>query len=282
MTKYIYPRLGDVDLGFVKMRGPGLANMMFVAARAYELAMRCGGRFISPTWCKLSIGPILRREKDKRFYFGLFRNYGISGLKKLWLIHHVTHQEHQMDEFKNCCHGVLEVKGLGNYFQDLSQELASDYFSRIIPRSTKRIVEKESFDNAVAIHVRLGDYTKDVITPSEWFCAVIENMQKVNRNLKFLIFSDGSDEELAAILRLRNTRRVFFGNALADILAISNCKIVVASDSTFSAWGAFLGHRPVLFRHRHFPQLYKKGDSTPEYVLDNETAIPEDIIKLIK
>lgn len=79
---YFYPVLSDYDFGWFRLSGPGLANCMFVAARAYILSRRENAGYISPTWTKLSPGTFLRREKDKRVYFKIFNELGIRGLKK--------------------------------------------------------------------------------------------------------------------------------------------------------------------------------------------------------
>ena len=55
---------------------------MFVTARAYSYAKKYDAKFMNPTWFKLNVGPYIRREKDKRQYFGLFEQVGITGVKK--------------------------------------------------------------------------------------------------------------------------------------------------------------------------------------------------------
>ena len=76
--KYYYPALSDKDLGWIRIGGPGLANCMFLAANAYISSIRGDGKLITPTWCKFSLGPILRKEHDKRVYNQLFNqlSYG--------------------------------------------------------------------------------------------------------------------------------------------------------------------------------------------------------------
>ena len=76
------------------------------------------------------------------------------------------------------------------------------------------------------------------------------------------------------LLDIPNVERCFFGNAFADMWAISKSKFVIASDSTFSAWGAFLGQRPIIFSKRHFPPVY--NGSVPEAVLGISAQLPSD------
>ena len=61
--------------------------------------------------------------------------------------------------------------------------------------------------------------------------------------------------------------------------AISKCKWVIASDSTFSAWGAFMGERPILFNKRHFKRVFR--DRVPEAVLGDSARIPDEFKTLL-
>lgn len=72
---------------------------------------------------------------------------------------------------------------------------------------------------------------------------------------RFLLFSDGTDEELRDLTSLPDVERVFFGNAIADIYAISKCCYMIGSDSTFSGWGAFLGQVPCVFFRKHYGRV---------------------------
>ena len=270
--KCIYPSLSNYDLGLFRIGGAGLANCMYVAARAYSYSLRYNAELIEPTWEKISIGPILRGEQDKRHYIGLFDKPFMRGLKKLKYIHENVIAESEIERFESSTDGVLKVSGLGNYFQDLNQKESAEYFNMIIKEHIKKIVDADDFENVIAVHVRLGDYSASQRTPIPWYSDMIKKMSDYNPDLKFYIFSDGKDEELESLIELRNVERKFFGNALADILAISRCKLVLASDSTFSAWGAFLGNVPVIFPKRHFPPVFKDNSQT-ELVIAN----PDDI-----
>ena len=84
---------------------------------------------------------------------------------------------------------------------------------------------------------------------------------------RYLIFSDGSDAELKDLFDLPNVQRVFFGNAISVIYAISKCCYLIGSDSTFSGWGAFLGQVPCLFYRKHYGRVLK--DQSREIVEDN-------------
>lgn len=141
------------------------------------------------------------------------------------------------------------------------------------PETIAQVPSTEELKNCIAIHVRMGDYSANWRIPIEWFKSIIENALKLNPQQKFLIFSDGTDEELAMLTALPNTERVFYGNAYADMIAISRCKMLIASDSTFSCWGAFLGRVPTLFYRRNFPSIF--SGNVPEEIIGDSTDIPE-------
>ena len=277
--KYIYPALSNIDLGFIRIGGAGLANCMYVAARAYSYSLRYNAIMIEPTWEKLSIGPILRGEKDKRHYIGLFSKPFVKGFNKISQIYKKPYHEFEIDSFLSSDSAILKVSGLGNYFQDLDQKESKEYFDMIISNDIKGIVGSENFEDAVAVHVRLGDYSTNQRTPISWYEGVVECVRKINDKLKFYVFSDGSDNELRSLLLQPNVERRFYGNALADMLAISKCRLVIASDSTFSAWGAFLGNVPIIFPKRHFPPVYK-NNSVMELVSEN-TELTAELSELL-
>src|SRR4051812_18492456 len=65
----------------------GLANMMFPWARAQVFAQLHSVPMLAPRWVQFRLGPIIRRETDKRFYFGLFDNSSyIGGVKRMMLL----------------------------------------------------------------------------------------------------------------------------------------------------------------------------------------------------
>lgn len=280
--KYIYPDLAGnpkLDFGWFRVGGPGLANCMFVASRAYSLSKRLGLPMFQPSWAKFSIGPYLRREADKRHYFNLFRplNGGGKNSEKVFLIRKEMTEEAQADHFLHDEHRVLHVVGLGRYFQDLSVEDTQEYFSQVISPSIYKGFDAEDFRQAVAVHVRMGDYSANQRIPLSWYERCIKNIAQLNPSIEFLLFSDGTEQELAPLLALPHVRRVFFGNALADMVAISRTRLVIASDSTFSAWGAYLGQCPIIFNRRHFDALYDTN-SMKEFVVADANKIPDNIL----
>ncbi len=255
MSRYVYPKLmASRDCLLFRIGGSGLANCLFVYARAISYAHRTGAKLIAPTWEKFSIGPYIRREKDKRGYVGLFSSQSeVDGLRKIFAV--------------LLGHPHVE-KGLQHYFRDLLDDQAyiSNYIIGHIRPSVKEKVDSYDFSHCVAVHIRLGDYPQSHRTPLEWYR---EKMLAKSREGKcrFLLFSDGTDDELKVLTSLPNVERAFFGNAIADIYAISKCGYLIGSDSTFSGWGAFLGQVPCVFYRKHYGRVLV--DESKETVEDS-------------
>lgn len=258
--KFIYPKLPSKGgtTTFVRFSGSGLANCLFVYARAIKLAQETGCKLITPTWFNLSIGPYLRHQSDKRHYLGLFSDEGeIRGLNKLFKLYWNKNQ-------------IVVVEGLGLYFAELldSASVIKKYIeAQVVPKQLYS-VNKYDFTNCVAVHIRLGDYPEHVRVPIHWYKKKIDSLQVEHPEYRFIIFSDGKDDELAELTSMKNVKREFFGNAIADIFAISRCCYMIGSDSTFSGWGAFLGQVPCVFYRKHYGSVL--ADSSKEIVENNE------------
>ena len=251
---YVYPKLmANQDWLLFRVGGSGLANCLFVYARAIKYAHQTGALLITPTWQKFSLGTYLRRERDKRRYVGLFTSEGeVSGMNKILSV--LIRQPH------------IE-EGLKDYFADFMDD--ADYIRHYIIRHIRSEIKErvDSYDcgGCVAVHVRLGDYPAEHRTPLEWYEAKIQELSK-NGERRFLLFSDGTDEELRCLTSLPGVQRAFFGNAMADIYAISRCRYLIGSDSTFSGWGAFLGQVPCVFFRKHYGKVLR--DEANERVED--------------
>ena len=250
MKKIIYPKLTHfIDLGFVRIGGPGLANSMIISARSYIQAKKEDLNLINPTWTKISIGPYVRREQDKRHYFGLFDPVGYSGFKKIW---HLILMNIYLNK-------KIKVSGLGNYFEELNEDyvLAKEFFTKIIKKSTITEIESVDFKKIIGVHVRLGDY-RDTIheTKISYYIDLISTIKSLREDeYNFYIFSDASNDELAEILSIDGVEKVFFGNALADLVALSKTKLIIGSNSTFSGMASFLNRTPIILPSSHFGSI---------------------------
>ena len=261
MSLYINPMLSNRDYGIVRVGGPGLANCMFFVARAAILAKKLNAKLMRPTWERIGIGQWIRKERDKRFYSGLFsKKERISGMRKAILL--AISKKIKEEDAKPSMNGVVLVSGLRGYFSDLweNRDYVCAYFQEKILPAAIQLVPTE-LSNTVAVHVRLGDYPQKWRTDINWYVKVIQKVRvfwslmtdaDATQSLKFKVFSDGSNAELSELLAIPGVERADYGNAFADMMAISKCKLLIGSDSTFSGWGAFLGTVPCVFSHLHY------------------------------
>lgn len=271
MKKYIYPRLSNRDYGWFRVGGNGLANCMLVAARAYLRAQAVGAEMLRPTWERLGLGTWLRRERDKRLYVGLFKGWGGRNCAKVLFVRLFRSKQIETVAWKQ------------TYYESLwgHEDEIRRFFSGIIDPDAIRSVPL-SMRRSVAVHVRLSDFPAHYRTPISWYRQMIECLQAYcqGENLDIQLFSDGTDEELAPLLSLKGARRVYYGNALADMIAISRCGFLIGSDSTFSAWGAFLGDLPCVFAHLNDYRIFSTDNRCR--VLAENDKIPESLVGCFK
>lgn len=250
--KYVYPKLpAKRCFPFFRIAGNGLANCLFVYAKAIVSAKKYNAKLIKPTWFNLTIGPYLRHQSDKRHYLGLFdckdEIHGFSRLVKLLFGKRYTDK----NEFEKVEAGILVEEGIYDFFEPLigHSEYVRDYIVNHVCNGLLDSVNNYDFSNCVAVHVRLGDFPENRRIPISWYESQIKLR---SRGKKIIIFSDGTDEELRQLLNLDNVVRVFFGGAIQDIIAMSRCEYIIGSDSSFSAWGAYLGQVPCCFYKLQF------------------------------
>jgi hypothetical protein len=277
---YIYPKFDSfLDIG-IRIGGFGLANCLFVYSRAIILEKKYGYKLINPTWERMGIGQYLRKEKDKRNYFGLFKPDGVTGLKKYFLILFGKKIDLKKELKKKCIFPqLIVVEGLSDYFIPLLpyQEFLRNRILNIA--KSKSAITKDN--NYIGIHIRLGDYSQERRTSLDWYKKQILRIKKITQNkAKFLLFSDGSDIELQSILEIDGVKKCFAGNALADILTLSNCSFIIGSDSTFSGWAVFLGQKPAIFQKKHFGRILIEQDK--EQIISDKDDLPTNMIKYLE
>ncbi len=290
---YIYPKLSKKDCLLFRLGGAGLGNILFTYARAVVYVQgHENAKMIWPTWFSLKLGPILRNESDKRFYNDLFINKSgyISGLKKTYFLltkKHIKEQEiTENHEFDDC---IVEFEGFENCFEKIindSEIVYKDIIRNLNPKYKVALSFKG--ENAICMHVRLGDFARvsweEVKSgkhcsaiPIEWYvCMGTALRQIIGENVKIYVFSDGTDEELSPLLELENVERITFGSAIADILALANSGIFVASGSSFSMWARYLGRMTtVMFPNQVKQNILQAYDEGEEIVALDELSLED-------
>jgi len=279
--KYTFVSLGKLESLGVRLGGAGLGNIMFPWATALVYAKKHNLKSIQTTWRNLKIGTFFRKERDKRMYMHLFSETdGISGLKKFFLLN-----------FSNNIKVFSEMNDLFQPFKSEQHFVKSELLKIIKPYHIKRAKEYDS--NSVAIHIRMGDFTKPINEkvlrngswnyrlPIKWYISLIEKIQKES-NLPIYIFSDSKSSELKEILAYDNCSRVYFGSAISDMLALSTCKVLISSSSTFSMWASFLGQMPTIWFPGQMRQKLLLEKSKFEGEVDYNDDLPSSIIKKLK
>jgi hypothetical protein len=257
---YSYARLSEVDLGFLRIGGTGLGNLLLTWAEFVVGTGKYGLTPIAPTWPQFKFGPIARRESDKRFYRDLFiESPGeVTGLKKLRLLSTLPRigaaeliNGSNARPLANGRELLVEFDNAGALFSKILKDhaLVRSELLRITRDRHKRGLAHD-FRRSISVHVRLGDFRVESLqTPIQWYAGAINAVRNaLGTDLQVYVFSDGNDAELQPILNLPATMRLGFGSSIADIWALSAASILIAAGgSTFSKWGSYLGRMPVVY-----------------------------------
>lgn len=274
----------------------GLAHGILAWARSVVWSEQSGATLMAPLWFRLRIGPFLRRERDKRTYFLLFHSGGaLSGLRRLWVL--ATSAREQVgqswpasgrptgkrvfiftnalaDNEKKC---FDQVRGYGPLLR-----------TRLIAMTRRRYLPDRPFAPFIAVHIRLGDFAppadaaalaaNNVRLPLDWYHNRLSALRlALDKPVDVLLFSDGSDAELAPLLRLAGVRRAPPAQSVTDLLAMGDALAVIASGSGFSLWGAFLGSAPrISFPGREIVPIY--DDPTRDLSSGFDDPIPDSFL----
>ncbi|MEM1165364.1 MAG: hypothetical protein AAGI30_03640 [Planctomycetota bacterium] len=285
----------------------GLGNLLIPWARA-EVFRRthegCG--MLAARWTQPKIGPILRLERDWRFYHNLFdRRDAIGSSRKRAILAAAERFGHTDAE------GALEAaRGAGdrpvvvdfrfpewgdNFFDGdapASRRIIFDGLMGMLSAGTRRTLERAhtgwAKDPYIAVHVRRGDKKvipdgerKDVYRESiwvmneQWYVSALRSVRSVvGEDLRAVVFSDGKDHEIAHVLGEPNVERAPRNNAVADILLLAGGHALIGTgNSSFSLWAGLLSERPSVWFPTLGKQMYPERpemivETTPEGGLD--------------
>ena len=214
-------------------------------------------------------------------YMDLFTgNDGISGFKKFWLLN-----------FTNQVKCFSDINSLFEPFKDDHVFVKSELLNIISPDHVKKAMEFNH--NSIAIHIRMGDFrnadNEDVLRkgawnyrlPIQWYKNIISKIREVS-DMPIYIFSDAKNTELNEILDIDNCNRAYFGSSISDMIALSRCKVLVSSASTFSMWASFLGQMPTIWFPGQMRQKLIIDEKLFEGKIDYNDPLPTSIIQLIQ
>ena len=260
---YAYPRLSKADLVIIRIGGNGLGNLLFTWARCLATAQENNWQMVWPTWGSFKLKNWRVNPYDHRTYFDLFSstNTYVSGWRKLkYLVQHRWVKEADALAHSPAPGSVVEFRGMEGMFTPFRSHHELIYRELIGMAQPQHLRAFSDPNNApIAIHVRRGDFveqsTQDAIInqnnsmlPIEWYVEALKAVRsKVGMETAALVFSDGTDEELKELLELPSVSRADYGSGLGDMLGLSRSRLLIASGSTFSMWGSFLGQVPTIW-----------------------------------
>jgi hypothetical protein len=265
---YCWPKFGEGLLG----RGMGFGNRLFPWARCRLFAHLNQATMISPAWVRPAIGQVFRGGVDYRSYLrqlvllGLFRDRPgdlslLGGLFKTRGLPDTNEPEFlQEPTGAESLHGdsLIVFKGLGRFFDPL-QGCSAFLRNELVEITRPRYLDVTARFPSVPIGmcIRCGnDFDPSPIdrqvlrsgekTPVSWFAQSLEQIRHAaGYPAAAFIVSDGTPEQLQALLKLENVNLVRPGSAVSDLLVMSKSRVLLASgSSSFAAWGAFFGQMP--------------------------------------
>jgi len=274
----------------------GLGNRLFPWARCLIFSHLHQSPMLAPTWTQVKLGPLLRREKDLRFYHNLFktRTGDVRGLPRLWIAATAQRRKEpenlsespQKTSGKNA---LVTFEGVQPYFRDLNGW--SGFLGEALTAITReRWLEQMRRIPAppIGIHVRRGDFRRPLPSddfrtsgglqiPITWYVESVKALRRIlGVSLEVRVFSDGTLEELQELLQLEGVSRGDTGSAVGDLLGLSKSKILIASGSTFSAWASFLGQMPTLCYPGQLLSYFHLKNGQGRYIGDFDPAAPSE------
>ena len=292
MKKYIRIKFSNIDLFDFRLGGSGLGNLLFVWARAIVHSEKFNYNLLSPNWNTFKIGTYIRKEKDKRTYRNFFINSGIKGLKK-YLIQCFSISIIQNSKIKSILHipEVIIFSGMKNQMTDIINDhvLVKKTLYSILSEDVIKLIDLNN-PISIGVHIRFGDFQPEnedhlrlgktnTRIPMNWYITQINKLkQKFGNNIHFKIFSDGSIDELSQVLSIENVRLVQGGNALSDLISLSQSKLIISSNSTFSLWSSYLGRcHTIWFPGTKRFDLFGDSESCLEFELDYHEKLPANL-----
>lgn len=247
-------------------RVAGLGNKLFPWGRAKVLARDLRCKMLAQCWVSPRAGAITRGGIDYRY-----------ALSKIWLLNNFKRDPVELSRFRasmqcrrlpkcyldDLPHARREVLVDGNRhfifrwntshnFGDLANErrfLLEQLRACSLGRQVAFVDSLEESD-FIAMNVRTGrDFVKRNpedggfrLTELQWFVESLAEVRKRYGDLFCYILSDGGPKQLRDLMRLPRVRLIRTPSAVADLLIMTKSKVLLGSgDSTFSAWGSFLG-----------------------------------------
>jgi len=248
--------------------------MLFAWARAEVFRHRYDIPMLAPQWVQMKIGPLLRREKDLRYYSGLFSARGyVRGFRRWRLLGEAARiPQRDAETFMASClqgragtgRAVVEFGGWDGWFDGLIEHkaLISRRLFEMLKPAIKERIETAPVDYLIAAHVRRGDkpimQVGEVVNdrwnhakgmPDQWFVNSIRNVREaLGFDAPVKVFSDARPEQLESLLEMSEVTLADSQPSIVDMYRLSRARVLIStSTSSFSAWATYLGGMPTLW-----------------------------------
>jgi hypothetical protein len=267
----------------------GLANKLFVWAKAEVFAMLNNMPNETIGWSWPKIGPLLRGERSLRMY-GRYIRSRKSARSIALATGFFTGRlliEPKVARLPTSARGgriyvFKNIPSWRDFFGDIRhhRDFIRERFLAIIRDQYKKEADT-LLPPVVAVHVRRGDFRDprlgedfahvgSVRTDEGYFTDLIEQIRNVaDWELPVTVFSDGTDDEIKLLTRMPGVMRSVATSDIVDLLLMSRAQIIITSaGSTFGEWAAFLSEATVLrhpahihapIRPNHYNNLYYEG-----------------------
>lgn len=231
---YHYPLLSRPDFGLIRGPGPGFGNLLFPIGRALQTAKLKQEIFVSPTMFNLKFGPLIRWEKDFRFYNNEFKRRNLAEWINFFRVNILKSK-------------VRYYSGEGNLFHDI-EESNSLIKNWLLLNTVEKPINNHG---RIAVHIRRGDFKDSNISdlshqiPTQWYLDTVDRLlSKIDMDV--VLYSDGklSNEWSIFGSRIKLSQNK---TACSNILSMSTADFMVASRSTFSLWSYFISKQNTFF-----------------------------------
>lgn len=254
------------DYVYADLSRAGLGNCMFPWARAVVAAKEYDRPMLPPKWLRFRVGPYLRGDMDKRNYWKLFRApTAVQMADRARLLATAT----LVDEAGRVVRArrgptVQVFRVINEFFQPLygHREVIAQELRRI---ARPGVISPDYDGEYIAMHVRRGDFIRsrgdeppgevNLTTSITWFTDAVSWLRGNGWDGEILVFSDGTEEELAELTAQQGVRRHEPRNAPDDMFRMARSRLIIGSASSFCAWSAFLGDVPIALEYGRNPFL---------------------------
>ncbi len=249
---------------FALLPRAGLANRLFVWAHAQLYSQQNQLPVATHGWGHIHIGPWLRNEQSKRFYYFFFKNQtNFIGYYYQWVLSKLNLREFIIEpDFSTAVEPTgktycfKSVPNKKDYFKNLrgsENYLRSQLTDLLRPKYRQQLEALEPY--SIALHIRRGDFIQAgcVLSSEDYFIQVVKKLRsKLGTQATIRIFSDGTPEDFPKLLKLPNVSMASRKADIIELLEISIARIIVTSlGSTYGYWAAFLSNADIILDDRH-------------------------------